>query len=55
MIANLRPHREYTESGLPWLGQMPSHWGLIPNRAFVRKRKVLVGERHSDYSLLSLT
>lgn len=55
MIANLRPHREYKESGLPWLGQMPTHWGLIPNRAFVRKRKVLVGKRHREYSLLSLT
>lgn len=28
MIANLQPYPDYKESGLPWLGQMPTHWGL---------------------------
>ncbi len=55
MIADLRPYAEYKESGLPWLGQVPTHWGLIPNRGLVRRRKVLVGRRHGDYRLLSLT
>ncbi len=26
-----------------------------PNRALMRRRKVIVGERHSEYQLLSLT
>ncbi len=55
MIADLKPYAEYKESGLPWLGQVPGHWSLIPNRGLVRKRKVLVGNRHGDYRLLSLT
>ncbi len=55
MIADLKPYQEYKESGLPWLGQVPAHWRLVPNRGLVRRRKVLVGRRHSDYRLLSLT
>jgi type I restriction enzyme S subunit len=26
MIEGLKPYAEYKESGLPWLGQVPSHW-----------------------------
>jgi type I restriction enzyme S subunit len=26
MIAELRPYAEYKQSGLPWLGQLPTHW-----------------------------
>jgi type I restriction enzyme S subunit len=55
MIADLKPYPEYKESGLPWLGQVPAHWDLIPNRGLIRKRKVLVGQRHTEYKLLSLT
>lgn len=55
MIADLKPYSEYLESRLPWLGQVPGHWGLVPNRGLVRRRKVLVGKHHSDYRLLSLT
>ena len=28
MIANFQPYPEYKESGLPWLRQMPTHWGI---------------------------
>ena len=55
MIADLKPYAEYKESGLPWLDRVPEHWSLIPNRGLVRRRKVLVGKRHGDYRLLSLT
>lgn len=27
MIADLKPYPEYKESGLPWLGHIPQHWG----------------------------
>jgi type I restriction enzyme, S subunit len=43
------------DAGLPWVVQIPSHWGLVPNRALICKRKVLVGDRHADFRLLSLT
>jgi type I restriction enzyme S subunit len=55
MIDDLKPYPEYKESGLPWLGQVPEHWKLVPNRGLVRKRKLLVGDRHKEYQLLSLT
>jgi len=55
MIADLKPYPEYKDSGLPWLGQVPEHWGLVPNRGLIRKRKVLVGNRNQEYRLLSLT
>ena len=55
MIGDLKPYSEYKDSGLPWLGQVPGHWELVPNRGLLRRRKVLVGNRHKDYRLLSLT
>ena len=55
MIHNLKPYPAYKESGVPWLGEVPTHWSLFPNRAMLRRRKILVGERYTDYELLSLT
>lgn len=55
MIANLKPYPEYKESLLPWVTHIPRHWDLVPNRGLIRKRKTLVGKRHGDYRLLSLT
>ena len=28
MTADLQPYPEYKDSGLPWLGRVPAHWGL---------------------------
>ncbi len=55
MTSDLSCYSDYVNSGLAWVGQIPSHWSLIPNRGLVRKKKVLVGSRHTDYELLSLT
>ena len=55
MIEGLKPYAEYKESGLPWVPRVPSHWGLIPNRAVLKKRKVIVGGNHKNFQLLSLT
>jgi type I restriction enzyme S subunit len=39
MIAGLKPYPEYKESGVPWLGRIPSHWEVAPGRAvFVEKQ-----------------
>ena len=55
MIADLKPYPAMKDSGLPWCPEVPEHWELKPNRAYLRQRKVLVGERHPEYTLLSLT
>ena len=55
MNRTLEPYPAYKDSGIPWLGRMPAHWALTPNRGLIRRRKVLVGERHSEHQLLSLT
>src|SRR5438874_4155794 len=38
MISELKPYADYKESGLPWLGQIPGHWGQ-------RRMKFLFKER----------
>jgi len=55
VIGDLKPYPRYKQSGLPWAADVPDHWGLTPNRGLVRKRKLLVGSRHTEYRLLSLT
>ena len=55
MIDGVKPYPEMKDTGLPWADQVPSHWQLVPNRALLRKRKLLVGDRHTEYRLLSLT
>ncbi len=54
-MGELRPYAEYKDSGVPWFGEVPAHWDVVPNRSLMRRRKVLVGERYADYPLLSLT
>lgn len=51
----LDPSVPLKDSGVPWLGEIPAHWALLPNRAFLRVRKNLVGDRHPTFTLLSLT
>lgn len=55
MIPELKGYPAMKDSGLPWSAEIPSHWQLVPNRALLRRRKILVGTQHSDYQLLSLT
>jgi type I restriction enzyme S subunit len=55
VIHDLKPYPAMKDSGVPWLGTVPEQWSLLPNRALMRRRKVLVGARHSEYQLLSLT
>jgi type I restriction enzyme, S subunit len=55
VIDGLKPYTEYKESGLPWLGRLPAHWDLVPNRALMREQREVVGEESSRHTLLSLT
>lgn len=43
------------DSGIDWIGQIPSHWEQLANKHIFRLRKILVGKRSSEYELLSLT
>jgi type I restriction enzyme S subunit len=38
MIADLKPYPEYKESGLPWLGRVPSHWKYRRTKFLFRER-----------------
>ncbi|HDH27798.1 MAG TPA: restriction endonuclease subunit S [Euryarchaeota archaeon] len=38
MIADLKPYREYSESGSPWLGKFPAHWQLHRLGSVLRER-----------------
>ena len=49
------PYPAYKDSGVEWLGKVPEHWDIVPNRAVLRLKKRLVGEASTDYTLLSLT
>ena len=40
---------------LSWAPQVASHWSLLPNRVFLKMRRVPVGLAHEKYQLLSLT
>lgn len=52
MIANLKPYPAYKDSGVPWLGKVPEHWEVLPNRALFAEGK----ERtHPDEQMLSVT
>jgi type I restriction enzyme, S subunit len=33
MIDGLKPYSAYKDSGVPWLGDIPEHWPVMPNRA----------------------
>ena len=52
VIADLHPYAEYQDSGVPWVGVIPSHWHILPNRALFYE----INERgHADKEMLSVT
>src|SRR6266542_2993752 len=52
MITNLQPYPEYKESEQVWLGRVPQHWPVLPNRALFAE----VQDRdHPDEEMLSVT
>jgi type I restriction enzyme S subunit len=46
---------ELRDSGLPWVGQIPAHWQVVPARSVLQMRRELVGPAHENVLLLSLT
>ena len=54
-VFSLERYPLYKESGIPWLGQVPEHWKVIPNKSVMKLRNTSVGEHFAEYTLLSLT
>jgi type I restriction enzyme S subunit len=52
MIADLKPYANYEESGQAWLGVVPQHWPLVPNRALFSEVK---DRNHPNEEMLSVT
>jgi type I restriction enzyme S subunit len=48
-------YEQYKDSGEGWLSEVPAHWQLMPNKAFLLNTNDLVGTNSSDFILLSLT
>ena len=52
MIADLKPYPAMKDSGVEWLGEVPEHWDVLPNRTFFAEVK----ERgHPAEQMLSVT
>jgi type I restriction enzyme S subunit len=52
MIEGLKPYAEYKESGHRWLGSVPTHWLVLPNRALFDEVK---DRNHPREEMLSVT
>lgn len=48
-------YNEYKDSGVQWLGEIPSHWDVLALKHILKLRKKLVGKQSYKYDLLSLT
>lgn len=45
----------YKDSGVTWVEKIPSHWKKCRNKDIFSESKIYVGEKSTDYTLLSLT
>ena len=52
MIEGLKPYAEYKDSGQEWLGRVPAHWSVLPNRALFDEVK---DRNHPKEEMLSVT
>jgi type I restriction enzyme S subunit len=52
MIEGLKPYAEYKKSGHRWLGSVPNHWSVLPNRALFDEVK---DRNHPKEEMLSVT
>lgn len=53
--ATFQKYPAYKDSGVEWLGQIPAHWDMLPNKFIFKLKKNLVGKKSNQYTLLSLT
>src|ERR1039458_2134533 len=48
----LHPYAEYQPSSQEWIGEVPKHWHILPNRAIFAEVK---DRNHADEEMLSVT
>jgi type I restriction enzyme, S subunit len=51
MNNELKPYAEYKDSGVEWIGKIPSHWHIYKNSVLFRE---VVDTNHPDLELLSI-
>lgn len=51
MIADLKPYQTMKDSGVPWLGKVPAHWGVQKLRHVLRRH---TERNRPDLPLLSV-
>ncbi len=51
-MPSLKPYPAYKNSAVPWLGEVPEHWEVHPNRALFAEVK---DQNHPEEPLLSVT
>ena len=51
----LNPDVPMKDSGIEWIGKIPSHWQLLPSKRVFRGQKRIVGESADGYERLALT
>jgi len=52
MTPTLKPYPEMIDSGVEWLGALPKHWRVVPNRALFEEVRE---DNHPDATMLSVT
>ena len=52
MIQHLKHYPAYKDSGVPWLGEVPEHWEVLPGRTVFRE---INNRGHPDEQMLSVT
>lgn len=48
-------YERYKNSGVEWLGEIPEHWETLANKFVFKLKKIQVGKKSSQFTLLSLT
>jgi len=51
----MQRYESFKPSGIPWVGDIPSHWGIKKNKFLLSERKAVVGKDAPKFKLLSLT
>ena len=51
----LNPNAKMKDSGVEWIGQIPSHWEVLALKHILKLKKNIIGNRASQFDLLSLT
>lgn len=51
-MVKLKPYPAYKDSGVEWLGKVPAHWSVLPNRSLFAE---IIDRNHPDEEMLSVT